>query len=1466
MRGSGFGITYCMVFLPLLLIAIPTSVSLAQNLHDIDWEWALTTGMMSQVAYHEDIQETHRMEESLQDQGWRWNAPYRDKSGLSLTRFERYLPNGKREIVIGFAGTESFRDGQEDIAQINPFRLIPPKQYRTALSEANKVVMEADRDPNLTVRFTGHSLGGGLAQYVSIKTGVSSFVFNSAPLGRSTQFDWPDIAKYKGINAASNIKNIRTFGDAVSASGNITGADQHGVRVVLNAPSNVPRANQFGWKDTAGLHSMTYIIEGIKSKDVYSIESGPITSSATSRVPGLWVTNQVGRIASDMSTKMELLRKAGEVAGRTVVVGDNEHADHLYKHMTDSLGQNNVLYLPESNNIQVIQKKAAEYSADMILGVMNYEPNFIDDSQMIVVDRKSAELFASTVHALSTAIRELNIHDKSNAPTFRKVIGPSSKGMLDALGTTQDLYDIGLSVERDISLIKQRKISVIRSNVLHTLTEKVLDKGYDKTFNAICKSLEARGVIKAADYPDFGAKELFKGAYTHAKSGKPDIDTITHYCDAVNNLAWGMLGLVASGGNVKMAKTYQVTGNATAKIARMSTEEVFTVGFSRHRTQHLTMLENYRTECESRAARNIDLLSIEQYAGSHEIIKRSGLKAADIEIANQIYLSSQMEQIKKHPVPTFSACSTEVDVGNEGNSDVLAAIRLAASSKKVVIFGAGDVAVRTYQVMTRSLGVGNVKLVRSDPGRLERQRMAREFGATSIVSVSRQSYREVTRAGYAHRVDISDDKLKYPSRRIDPFTQQDTSPWYGDIPPTLPVGADVKLPTRSDLNSTSSHNSLPSLGVGGVLLEGAAHIDGDESNIGADNFSLIFENAFGEVDVRALRMFITALWAVYFSNEGPGISIDPIAKGVDKHLVRYIGQVINLDLGRVMREADYLMKSWAVGSERARIDGFKNPEDFAADRGVMHIGAASRFWFVPEDIQFTKANNMLLFKDGTMILRTEYLSHNSGVGACPENEDFANYFTNHYWDLALAYPIFQELFEYAKYVSLARYLKQQGVPLLGYLIANRDLIITENAPGVVDAFARKSDIFEEVEIEGGVDLSMHKSTTNYVFDDKTLQALEIALMKYYQEYDQPMGRLAIPNQMYALEEALDQFDMIPAEQLSLSSSGMTGDIYQTDCFLRLLGESRFELARYYNEEHEGVRTFGKGWHLLIPLEVQPACDEKINYQNAVIPARMKLINRLTGEAEILTFCTTTYTIAGYVPDNPEESVNIGLFLLSDATFRLADKLGSEYQFDEAGRLVEMMLTDNYNVSFKYGYKSFSWREFEAAPYKLVTDGDQQESVYDITLPSAINLVSTTGVKKRFVLSADNRYGRLGYIPESDYDTDYKFIALLRNGSFLLEDQVGNQYQFNSGGNFTHYNQVVVERMTQNDFQAKIEYQFDGSDSRINYIYINPNIDGAQKYAISYLYGKGGLLTNICDATGMTSEIIYESGGVISTAR
>ena len=480
------------------------------------------------------------------------------------------------------------------------------------------------------------------------------------------------------------------------------------------------------------------------------------------------------------------------------------------------------------------------------------------------------------------------------------------------------------------------------------------------------------------------------------------------------------------------------------------------------------------------------------------------------------------------------------------------------------------------------------------------------------------------------------------------------------------------------------------------MLQGAARVADVGSQLAAGDFSLIFENGYSGVNVDRLRQFVTALWAVYFGQEDPGISIDPIAPGLDKHWVRYIGPVLNSDLGGVMRIADYLMKKWAVGTERPDITGFKSVDALSATHGSGQLGASRRFWFVPEDMRFRQVGDALLFEGGRMTLKTEYVLQNPGRRAAETDIAFARFFTDHYQEIADEYPVYQELFEYAKLVSLARYLKDRGVPMFWFLMANKDMIITEDSPETVDAFAKKSDYREGIQIEGGVDLDVRLSTQNYVVDTEGTEAFARALGR--SDGSRSSFTALLPDESVTISHETGTLTLTEAQTLTLATGSASGTTYQTDLGLRVNGELGLELVRYFDPAYEGVATFGRGWHLMIPYRIRHYGNTKIPFLNASIPERMVVENLLTGWEEVLTFSEDHYSIAGYVPDRLETSNLVGLFLLSDASFRLADKLGNEFQFDQDGRMTELILptgqeTDPFHVQYTYGMSEATASDF-----------------------------------------------------------------------------------------------------------------------------------------------------------------------------
>jgi hypothetical protein len=585
--------------------------------------------------------------------------------------------------------------------------------------------------------------------------------------------------------------------------------------------------------------------------------------------------------------------------------------------------------------------------------------------------------------------------------------------------------------------------------------------------------------------------------------------------------------------------------------------------------------------------------------------------------------------------------------------------------------------------------------------------------------------------------------------------------------------------------------------VGGVMLSGTASVEGvtnPQVDLSREGFALVVDGNRAQLAPEAFREFVTALWAVYFSDQDPGISIDPIAPDAAKHLVRYIGNVVNTDLGRVMREADYQMKKWAVGTERANIAGFKNPDDFIAKVGLQ-ASAYSRFWFVPEDMTFKRAGDLLLFSGGRMTVKTEYMSKGLSAQAEPANERFAELFTNQYDRIAERYPVYQELFEYAKLVSLAKYLKNSGVPLMWFLLANKDLVLTEDSPGTVDALAHGSNYYRNLSISGGVNL---KTGGNYVYDAEAMAAIQQAMAR---SGAADAGRSTIASaprispaasESFSFDVGKSSYSVIPQHSLTTGKDEW-GNRYQTDIALRNGGKPGLELVRYFDPHQSGQSEFGKGWRLLVPYRIKPFDNETMEFLNVRVPVKMAIENLLTGRNEVLTFSTDRYSIAGYVPDKLAASQVVGLFVMSNASFRLADKFGNEFWFDQGGTMSDMLFANQDRIHYQYLAEATG--AFEHPPFEMRPAGDETVEYRGETLPKRI-VVRGAGQPGEETLSFDLTQDVATYLPADEATSRYQRLRWTVDDGYRLQDKQGNLVAFKKDGEFEALSPVLDSNLIQ----------------------------------------------------------------------
>jgi hypothetical protein len=631
----------------------------------------------------------------------------------------------------------------------------------------------------------------------------------------------------------------------------------------------------------------------------------------------------------------------------------------------------------------------------------------------------------------------------------------------------------------------------------------------------------------------------------------------------------------------------------------------------------------------------------------------------------------------------------------------------------------------------------------------------------------------------------------------------------------------TEIPESRTLTGLAPQRFSPD--IGGVMLRGAAKVAGSgeaQVDLTSGDFSLVVGGENARLDPTAFRKFVTALWSVYYCREDPGISIDPIAPGVvDKHLVRYIGNVVNTDLGRVMREADYTMKKWAVGTEKPSIPGFSDVDALMARMPDRAIGAWRRFWFVPEDMEFARAGDALLFKDGRMSVQTEYMfAGKTGESSAPDRA-FAKFFTDHYQEIAKKYPMYAELFDYAKLVALAKYLKQSGIPLSWFLLANKDQILTEDSPSLVDELAKGSEYFRGVQITGGVDLV---SEGRYIYDREAQTAIAKAVANLptatLSRSDTGRGRspAVATAEPFSFDYRDAAYSVVPQHSLTCGKD-RRGIRYQTDLAFREDSQPALELVRYFNPRRPKGGEFGNGWRLMIPYRIAPADSTTREFLNVLIPVRMAVDNRLTGEREVLTFSTDRYSIAGYAPDSLKSSQVIGLFIMSDASYRLADKLGNQFWFDQGGYMTDMFLfSDTNHVHYEYSTRSLD--ALAKSPYEVQPAGDSKVDFLNVRLPKMMQLVDPrTGQNEELTFTEAGLGGIAGYVPRDTSKSQVVILAILSDASFQMLDKTGNELKFDPAGQFSGMivspkAQRPLESVSRGRFRVTFDYEYDRESS------------------------------------------------------
>lgn len=314
------------------------------------------------------------------------------------------------------------------------------------------------------------------------------------------------------------------------------------------------------------------------------------------------------------------------------------------------------------------------------------------------------------------------------------------------------------------------------------------------------------------------------------------------------------------------------------------------------------------------------------------------------------------------------------------------------------------------------------------------------------------------------------------------------------------------------------------------------------------------------------------------------------------------GRVDGTRMGWVMYEADRIMKCLAVGhdpltdtdytSGTLAVPGYRNLLERAAGDPSRADGNI-RMWFVPKEMTLKRhvdpatGQAAIIWDTSKVALLTE--SSLEGVAASPVAAEFVNHFTDHYADFAaMEFPvidpddptgqnlinvkIFERLEDVMQAVSLARFLRDNGIPLDMWWLNSWTPPTAFSPRSVPTAKVESHENFTRFLIHGGVDIPTPNA---YVPSVSAANVANLVLTARPDDPDNPESDLDAQSWEVNGTSEGD----LTAVAATTAPEPQDGNIVlgEVDLAAASAGELPLTFSRYYQSSYLGKEDLGPGW-------------------------------------------------------------------------------------------------------------------------------------------------------------------------------------------------------------------------------------------------------------------------------------------------
>ncbi len=230
------------------------------------------------------------------------------------------------------------------------------------------------------------------------------------------------------------------------------------------------------------------------------------------------------------------------------------------------------------------------------------------------------------------------------------------------------------------------------------------------------------------------------------------------------------------------------------------------------------------------------------------------------------------------------------------------------------------------------------------------------------------------------------------------------------------------------------------------------------------------------------------------------------------------------EFGQAMFEADWLLKQYSFGvkvdesgkihKRISSVSGFKSTADIVLDPSYQDYGVETwaRSWIVSDEMKLKRYDNSIYFDVARMCVKSKKVipdpSSPTGLRDVESQDNpiftkFAEIFTNLYDEIAKESPEFERLRQLAKAVALAKWIKEQNIPIdTSWITKYADKqVVTVDKVNAISIQWRKEDktpfsrdgitgvrtSIHKLHLFGGVDLTVKPK---YVLGDQEAKRLQ----------------------------------------------------------------------------------------------------------------------------------------------------------------------------------------------------------------------------------------------------------------------------------------------------------------------------------------------------------------------------------------